>query len=860
MGDNLLTPSEFRSRYMKSSGLLSLVSTGMITAYLVALLRLSPEQWAGFGGVVAVLFPIFFASVQIVQRKTTKEIVEYLEAEQKGESSQQQRERAFASITRLPLTNFYSGLGWWTAAGVFVTAGMWISFGTIQIHTLLMIIFAGASGGFLVAVYQFFHYKELYRDVREHLSTQLGTSAEREHLVTRVSLRQKLMVSIVGVSLVTVIFAMLLAVAYAGRPLESNTTRSQQAYLQELAEQATGGVVHDLEGAASLARRLYLASDLLLVDASSGAIAWGAQDVLAKDELAAVLAGGDGVSDQIDSTNAFSWARVPESTMVVVAVTPWSEVRGDVGVTGSFFVGAVLVAGLIAFALATLLANDITQRTRDLRRAAEQVSAGDLRPMLLVEAEDELGSLGRAFEGMADSLRATVGQVAGAADFVDTKASEIATISSTIATGAGEQSSGVREAVESMDRMSTEVGGISTAAQELNMLVEESSSSILEMGAAGDELNDTAGVLSSRVEEVSSSIEQMVRSVKEVSTHTSSLSDAATDTSASMEEMASAMRQVDTIAQEASDLSRDVVDAADGGRAKVMETVDGMESIRSATATAEQVIMGLGSRAKEIGSILDVIDDVADETNLLALNAAIIAAQAGDHGRAFSVVADEIKELADRVLASTKEIGDQIRAVQEESENAVGAIAEGSRSVAVGVDRSREAGEALDEITRASRESGDRIHEIVRSVQEQSKAATHVVEMMEKVNIGVEAIHRATGEQDRGNEIVFRSTVAMREVAQQLRATTEEQSRGGARIRQSIDGVREAVEAINTALQSQSSSCQEVVGFLEEVSAGSQANDVSSHRLAEATQVLLTQAESLRQDVQNFVLSEAAES
>jgi methyl-accepting chemotaxis protein len=859
MGDKLLTPSEFRSRYMKSSALLSLVTTGLISAYLAALLRLSPEQWTGFAGVIAVLFPIFFASVQIVQRKTTKEIVDYLEAEQTGESSQQQRERAFASVSRLPLTNFYAGLVFWTAGGVFVTAGMWISFGTIQVHTLLVILFAGASGGFLISIYHFFHYKDLYRDVRERLSIQLGTSTQREHLVTHVSLRKKLMVSIIGVSLVTVVFSMFLAVAYAGRPLEANATRIQQAYLQELAEQATAGVVHDLAGAASRARRLHLASDLLLVDASGGSVAWGAEDALASEELAVVLAGGDGVSNGIDSSNAFSWVRVPESTMVVVAVTPWTEIRGDVGVTGGFFVGAVVVAGLIAFILATLLANDITSRTRELRAAAEQVSAGDLRPMLLVEAEDELGSLGHALEGMADSLRATVGQVAGAADFVDTKASEIASISSTIATGADEQSSGVREAVDSMDRMSNEVGGISTAAHELNMLVEESSSSILEMGAAGDELNDTAGVLSSRVEEVSSSIEQMVRSVKEVSTHTSSLADAATDTSSSMEEMASAMRQVDTIAQEASDLSRDVVEAADGGRAKVMETADGMESIRSATATAEQVIMGLGNRAKEIGSILDVIDDVADETNLLALNAAIIAAQAGDQGRAFSVVADEIKELADRVLSSTKEIGAQIRAVQDESENAVGAIAEGSRSVAVGVERSREAGEALDEITRASRESGDRIHEIVRSVQEQSKAATHVVEMMEKVNVGVEAIHRATGEQDRGNDIVFRSTVAMREVAQQLRATTEEQSRGGARIRQSIDGVRDAVEAINTALQSQSSSCQEVVGFLEEVSAGSQANDVSSHRLSEATQVLLTQAESLRQDVQNFVLGRDAE-
>jgi methyl-accepting chemotaxis protein len=860
MGDTLLTPSEFHSRYVKSSAIISLLTAAFISAYLAALLRLSSAQWVGFAWVLAGLFPIFFVGVQVIQRRSTKPIIGYLEAERRGESSQLQREVAFAAIMRMPLSNFWLGLVWWSAAGFVVSGCMWVRFDELQVHSLLMILFSAVSGGFLASTYHFFHYKNLYRDLRERLSGQLGSETDREQLITHVSLRQKLLVSIIGVSLVTVVFAMFLAVEYASRSLEASVTRVQEAFLNELAEQSTDGVIHDLEGAASLARRLQLASNLILVDATNGEVAWGPVESLTPEELDMVSAAQSGVSRGFDSKNAFSWTRIPESSMIIVAATPWSAVRGNVGVTGLFFACAVVAAGLMSFFLASLLANDVSSRTNELHGAAQRVAAGDLRPMLLVEAEDELGALGSAFDGMADSLRATVGQVAGAADVIDAKASEIHTIARSIAESADEQSRGVREAVESTGRMTGEVSAITSSAQELNMLVEESSSSILEMGAAGDELNDTAGVLSSRVEEVSSSIEQMVRSVKEVSTHTSALADAANDTSSSMEEMASAMRQVDTIAEQASNLSREMVETADGGRKKVMETVEGMESIRQATATAERVIAGLGDRAKEIGSILDVIDDVADETNLLALNAAIIAAQAGDQGRAFSVVADEIKELADRVLSSTKEIGGLIRAVQEESENAIGAIAEGSRSVAVGVDRSREAGEVLEEITRASRESGDRIHEIVRSVQEQSKAATHVVEMMEKVNVGVEAIHRATEEQDRGNEIVFRSTVAMREVAQQLSATTEEQSRGGARIRQSIDGVRDAVESINTALQTQSSSCQEVVGFLEEVSAGSQANDVSSEQLAQATQALLAQAETLRQDVLDFVLDEDAKS
>jgi methyl-accepting chemotaxis protein len=319
-----------------------------------------------------------------------------------------------------------------------------------------------------------------------------------------------------------------------------------------------------------------------------------------------------------------------------------------------------------------------------------------------------------------------------------------------------------------------------------------------------------------------------------------------------MEEMASSMREVDTSAEETARLSNEVVSSAESGQAKVRQTIEGMNEIREATETAEQVIKSLGRRTKEIGAIVDVIDDVADETNLLALNAAIIAAQAGEHGRAFSVVADEIKDLADRVLASTKEIGTLISAVQDESGNAIGAIEKGTRSVASGVDLSAEAGISLEEITRASRESGTRIASIVGAVREQAKAAGHVAELMERVRSGVDEIRSAASEQEKGNQVVYHGSIAMREVAHQVRGTTEEQSRGSGRIRESVDGVRDAVEQINSSLQEQSAACRSVVEFLEEVSSRTQSNEVSTKRMDEVTKGLVREAEGLREDVHRF--------
>jgi len=193
-----------------------------------------------------------------------------------------------------------------------------------------------------------------------------------------------------------------------------------------------------------------------------------------------------------------------------------------------------------------------------------------------------------------------------------------------------------------------------------------------------------------------------------------------------------------------------------------------------------------------------------------------------------------------------------IRSVQGESANAIGAIEQGSESVAEGVELSADAGVSLEGITRSARESGDRIGEIVVAVQEQTKAAGHVVELMDRVRAGVDQIATAGAEQDRGNETVYRSAVTMSEVAQQVRRTTEEQSRGFGRIRESVEGVRDAVEQINGSLQEQSSACTQVAEALEDVVDRTRGNEEAAQGLGNAVKSLVQQAEALREDVARF--------
>ena len=524
---------------------------------------------------------------------------------------------------------------------------------------------------------------------------------------------------------------------------------------------------------------------------------------------------------------------------------------------------AGIVAVLAALIVSLFFSRGLIRPILQIKAAAARIGQGDFNVRIRSDRRDEIGDVARAFEGMAASLRSMLGHVAGAADGVEATSSEIASASRTVAAVTADQVRGIQQTAAAMEEINARVSGVAataaTSARALNVSVEGSTSSFREMARTGDELNHNAAALNAQVDEVSASIEQMLRSAQRVSAGADELARAAEQTSTSMEEMARSTQRADRNAEEGAHLSTRVLETAEKGRARVMETIQGMEVIRVATETAEGVIRGLAARVKEIGTIVKVIDDVSDETNLLALNAEIISAQAGEHGRAFSVVAGQMKNLSNRVLAGTKEIRGLIEAVRAESGNAIGAIEHGSRSVGSGVELAAEAGESLEEITGATRESGTRMLEISSAMSEQSEAVSRVVRLMQNVLSGVEQIRKAGREQKASNEAVLRGSSAMREVAQQVSGATGQQARSAARIGENIETVRRAVEEINHILQEQSAACHEAAGVLDSVSERTGSNEEAARRLEEVMRELLSQAETLRQEVRRFRIGAPSE-
>jgi methyl-accepting chemotaxis protein len=209
--------------------------------------------------------------------------------------------------------------------------------------------------------------------------------------------------------------------------------------------------------------------------------------------------------------------------------------------------------------------------------------------------------------------------------------------------------------------------------------------------------------------------------------------DQTTQVATAMQEMSCTVQQVSENCTQAAEASRRAAETARAGGAVVEKALTQMRSIADSVAGTAKEIGELGRRTDQIGRIAGVIDDIADQTNLLALNAAIEAARAGEQGRGFAVVADEVRKLAERTTTATKEIAQMITVIQDGTRAAVKAMDLGSRQVEEGVTSTTRAGESLQQIIQMSEEVGSMITHIATAATQQSGATADVNQSMDQI-------------------------------------------------------------------------------------------------------------------------------
>jgi twitching motility protein PilJ len=207
-----------------------------------------------------------------------------------------------------------------------------------------------------------------------------------------------------------------------------------------------------------------------------------------------------------------------------------------------------------------------------------------------------------------------------------------------------------------------------------------------------------------------------------------------TNTSSAVEELTVSMKQVSNNAEASAEAARRALDAAEQGNRSVRDTLEGMQRIRSSVQATAKKIKSLGDRSLEISEIINVINDITEQTNLLALNAAIEAARAGEAGRGFAVVADEVRKLAEHSRTATKDIAALIKAIQAETNEAVVVMEDGTREVEVGAKLADQAGKALEAISAVVRQSAELVQEISLASKQQVRGTEGVANAMQIIS------------------------------------------------------------------------------------------------------------------------------
>jgi len=365
--------------------------------------------------------------------------------------------------------------------------------------------------------------------------------------------------------------------------------------------------------------------------------------------------------------------------------------------------GSLLALSIITVILATIIIAPV----RDLMRVAEALGSGDLSKKANVKSADELGQLGTTLNNTIDRLQGLV-QTEADRDKMQHQVMDLLSIVS----GAAEGDLTVKAEVTA--------DALGSVADAFNLMINGLTALVSQASNVAHEIQSSTGDILQASERMRRGAEQQTAQIQ--------------GASGAVNEMSHTIQRMAENAEAATQASLKATQAAVKGGSSVSETIKGMQRIRAAVQTTGKKIKGLGERSLEIGAIIEVINEIATQTNLLALNAAIEAARAGEQGKGFAVVADEVRKLAERAARATKDITSLIKGIQVETSEAVTVMEEGTREVEEGTKLADQAGAALREIEQIVKQTSGLVTDITNSAANQVKVSESVVTSMDSIS------------------------------------------------------------------------------------------------------------------------------
>lgn len=525
----------------------------------------------------------------------------------------------------------------------------------------------------------------------------------------------------------------------------------------------------------------------------------------------------------------------------------------------SFVLTIFLVVLLLATFIINVVANTLLIKPLQMiQQMVGRLAKGDLNlgQRIAAYTKDEIGELAQAIQDMAGKLRSMVFRIDDTSKELVRVSYKITETSAHVDETAHLQAKNVDVASSAARRIDDSVVEVGHGVDTLSNAAGETTASILEMATNVEGVAQNADELAESVEDVSSSITQMATSIKQVDSHAKSLKKASDVTTSSVDQMDSSIKQVEQSAKETVEIAGQVRTDIQEGKTSVEATIAGIREIREASTLTSDVVKSLSHKTEEIDSILLVIDELAERTNLLALNAAIIAGEAGEHGRGFAVVADQIKSLANRTTNSTKEISLVIQGVKEETRKAVLTIDQAEKRIGEGTDLSKRSGRALNQVVAGIEKTVEQMDHIADLTSKQAQGSTMIKQAMEKVSTMVNEIAGATFEQEQGSHRILNASETMRNLTSQVKNSTRTQSNGSKVIARSTQRISDMIHQIKEACDALLLGSKQIVEAVTGIQKSTGVNLGATKVLNDAVVKLSEQTQNLQKEMSNFKITD----
>lgn len=459
------------------------------------------------------------------------------------------------------------------------------------------------------------------------------------------------------------------------------------------------------------------------------------------------------------------------------------------------FIGMVaLIAILLSALLGTVIRFYISRPLRTITDVAEKVTGGDTSvDVAYLERKDEIGNLARSFQSMVDyfeqSSRIANELASGNLSQSIEPHSEKDLLGNALARMAASLKNTVSRITESARELTSTSDQVRETSEQSKSATAQISDNLAQIAVGASQQERKVSDTSAAVEGIAETIQEIARGIQE---QTLAVEKALSATREITNDVAGAAENMQTVSQATSGAAQ----AARNGATNAQDTIQSIQNIHLKVQVLSEKINVAGTRSGQIGEIVDTIDDIASQTNLLALNAAIEAARAGEAGKGFAVVADEVRKLAEKSASATREIGTIIRDIQKAVSESVAAMNESAREVETGVSRADLLKQTLQEILTAADAATSESGNAYNVIQKVGLASNDLVDSMDRMHEVVVNNADAIGKIAERSGEMAQATRDIADIAEENSISMEMVNESAAQIHSQVAGLSDSIEQL----------------------------------------------------------------